>query len=274
MDRTKVAKTDNLVDAKLKASFIECRDEWQKLNDRANSAAAKRRQYQKEIKEHGFSVQQIKISLLLQTPEGEAEFKAEMANRLLAAAYSDADIGDQLSLFLDGDRTPAVDRAYKEGQTMAMKNEAAVPKYDPSTPQHAAFMEGYHAEQERQVKSGIGKLDAKAAKANKSGKKVTAKPAKGTGKRGRPKKAAEPDLLEAAGEPAESRLITKQEKADRAAALAQAKAREAKEAKDSGPPRKPAAAPVTRASLAATKAQAKEDAESYFSRSAETKGSA
>jgi hypothetical protein len=87
----------------------------------------------KEIKESGFSVEQIKISLQLQTPEGEAEFKALMANRMLAAAYSDAAIGEQLSLFLEGDRTPLVDRAYKEGQTAAMKNEAAVPKYDPST---------------------------------------------------------------------------------------------------------------------------------------------
>ncbi len=240
----KVAKTDNIVDAKLKATFLEMRDHFQTLNDRANGAAAKRRQYLKEVKEAGYSLQQIKISLLLQTPEGEAEFKAEMANRLLAAAYSDADIGDQLSLFLDGDRTPAVDRAYKEGQSSAMKNEAAVPKYAPDTEQYRAFMEGYHDEQGRQVKSGIGKLDAKAAKANgkggkaakapKAAKPAKAAPAKPPGKRGRPP------------------------------GPAKAKAAD-------GPPRRPAAVPVTRSSLAAAKASAKpdaDDADSYFSKTA------
>lgn len=259
MART-AAKTDNIVDPKLKKSFIECRDHWQTLNERANSAAAKRRQYQKEIKESGFSMEQIKISLLLQTPEGEAEFKAEMANRMLAAAYSDAAIGDQLSLFLDGDRTPAVDRAYKEGQTMAMKNEAAVPKYDPSTPQHAAFMEGYHAEQERQVKAGIGKLDAGKGK----GAKASAKVARPAGKRGRPPGSGKkgPNADPPAG--SERTLIPKVEKEAKEAARAP---------KPSAPPRKPTVAPVTRASIAAQKAAAKDEADSYFTR-AEPKGNA
>lgn len=260
MARSKVSKNDNQIDPKLKRTFIEMRDQWSSLNDRANSAAAKRRQYQKEIKESGYSMVQIKISLSLQTPEGEAEFKAEMANRLLAAAYSDADIGDQLSLFLDGDRTPAVDRAYKEGQTRAMQNKTLECSYAPETDQYAAFVEGYHEEQARQVKAGIGKLDAKAAKANKAPK--SGKVAKPKGKPGRPpKKAAE---APAAG--SETRLITAAEKAAKAAAAAP-KA-------DAGPPRRPAAAPVTRASLAAQKAAVREEADSFFTRSPKVAGNA
>lgn len=239
MARAKIAKNDNLVDPKLKKTFIEMADYWKGLDDRAKSAAGKRRQYEGEIKSAGYSMMQVKIRHLLQTPEGEAEFKAEMANRLLAAAYSDADIGDQLSLFLDGDRTPAVDRAYKEGQTCAMKNEAAVPKYDPNTDQYNAYMQGYHDEQERQVKGGIGKLDAKAAKANKvpkAGKPAKAKPvkaaapAKPAGKRGRP-----PGPAKAKG--------------------------------DDAPPRRPTAQPVTRASQMAAAAAAPDDDDSYFSKS-------
>jgi hypothetical protein len=249
--RSKVAKNDNLIDPKLKKTFIEMRDHWQSLNDRANSAAAKRRQYQKEIKESGYSMTQIKISLSLQTPEGEAEFKAEMANRLLAAAYSDADIGEQLSLFLDGDRTPAADRAYKEGQTCAMKNEAAVPKYAPDTDQYQAFMQGYHDEQGRQVKAGIGKLEGAPKGAKKAAK---AAPAKATGKRGRPKGSGK----KAAPEASETRLITKAEKEATAAARVP-KTTDA-------PPRRPAAAPVTRATLAAQKEAAREEADSYFSK--------
>ena len=261
MARSKVSKNDNLIDPKIKKTFIEMRDHWQTLNERANSSAAKRRQYQAEIKESGFSMQMIKDSLRMATPEGEAEFKAEMANRLLAAAYSDADIGEQLSLFLDGDRTPAVDRAYKEGQTAAMKNKALECAYAPETDQYAAFCEGYHEEQARQVKAGIGKLDAKAAKANKAPKKP-AKATKPTAKRGRPaKKAAE---APAAG--GETRLITAAEKAAKAAARAP-KA-------DAGPPRRPAVAPVTRASLAAQRTAAIEEADSFFTKSPKVAGNA
>ena len=250
----KVTAAHNLIDPALKKTFIEMRDQWVILNDRANSTAAKRRQYQKEIKEAGYSMSQVKISVLLQTPEGEAEFKAEMANRLLAAAYSDADIGEQLSLFLEPDRTPAVDRAYKEGQSCAMRNEAAVPKYDPSTPQYTEFMRGYHDEQERQVKAGIGKLEAKAPKADKP-----------KGKRGRPPGPAKKAAAEPAAAP-ERVLITRAEK--------DAKAITRILKGDSGPPRKPVVEPVTRASLAASKAKAKEVADSYFSKSSDTKGSA
>lgn len=258
----KPAKLLNLVDAEQKKLFIEMRNHWKGLDERANSAAAKRRQYQNEAKSAGFSVNMFKDSLMMATPEGEAEFKAAIANRLLAAAYSDADVGEQLSLFLDHDRTPAVDRAYKEGQSRAMANKSLECKYDPSTEQYRAFVDGYHEEQGRQVKAGIGKLDAKSAAANKKGGK--AKPAKATakpaGKRGRPKKAA----AEPASAPT-ARLITKAEKEAKAAARAP-KA-------DAGPPRRPVAAPVTRAALAASKAAVKDEAESYFTK-AEPQGNA
>lgn len=243
MVRSKAAKNDNLVDAKLKKTFIEMADHWKTLDDRAKSASGKRRQYEGEIKSAGYSMMQVKIRHLLQTPEGEAEFKAEMANRLLAAAYSDADIGDQLSLFLDGDRTPAADRAYKEGQTAAMKNKAMTCEYAPETDQYAGFVQGYQDEQSRMVKAGIGKLDEKSAAANKAGKngkggkgpkavkKAAAAPAKPAGKRGRPPGPG------------------KAKSAD-------------------SPPRRPSAAPVTRAGLAAAKASAPaDDADSYFSKS-------
>jgi len=182
-----------------------------------------------------------------------------MANRLLAAAYSDADIGEQLSLFLDGDRTPAADRAYKEGQTSAMKNEAAVPKYAPDTDQYAAFMQGYHDEQGRQVKAGIGKLDAK--KPGRAAK--TAKVAKPKGKRGRPPKPKGPNAEPPAG--SERTLIPKAEKEAKAVARAP-KATDA-------PPRRPTVQPVTRTTLAAQKAAQREEADSYFSK-AEPKGNA
>ena len=262
---SKKPKVHNLVDPDLRNLFLVHRDKYALLKEKMDTASNNLRTYVKTIKGDGFSVMQIKDAIWMSTPEGEAEFKAEMANRMLAAAYVGADIGEQLSLFLDEPRVPATDRAYKEGQAAAMRNEAAVPKYDPSTPQYKFFMEGYHDEQGRQVKAGIGKLDAKEAKKNAKGSKTkTAKVAKPAGKRGRPAGSGKKANGEASAG-AETRLITKAEKEAKAAAAAQ-KA-------DAGPPRRPAAQPVTRASLAAQKAAAKEEADSYFSR-AEPKGNA
>ena len=262
----KASGSNLLVDPEKKKEFIEARDHWVGLESRANSAVGKRRQYEGEIKKLGFSMRQIKDSVWLSTPEGEAEFKAEIANRLLAAAYSDADIGEQLTLFLDHNRTPAVDRAFKEGQSSAMKNEAAVPKYDPNTEQYRAFMEGYHEEQSRQVKAGIGKLEAKKPeKGSKAAKKAKSVPSASGKRRGRPPKAAKgPNADPPAG--AERTLIKKADKEAKAAARAPRT--------DAAPPRKPVAAPVTRGSLKAEKEAAKENAESYFTRSTEPAGNA
>lgn len=264
MARPKASKLDNIVDPKIKKQFIEMRDHWSELNERANKSAAKRRQYQAEIKQAGFSMQQIKDSIQLSTPEGEADFKAAIANRLLAAAYSDADIGEQLSLFLDVSRTPAIDRAAKEGQTQAMQNKPLNPPYDPSTEQYTAFVDAYHEEQGRQVKAGIKKLDDKKAAENaKAGRKGAKKaaPAPSGKKRGRPPK----KVAEATEAAPVTRLITKAEKEAKAAARAP-------KGEDS-PPRKPPAQPVTRASLAAQRAAAKDEAESYFTK-AEPAGNA
>jgi hypothetical protein len=64
-------------------------------------------------------------------------------------------------MFIDSvDRTPAVDIAADEGTKDAMEHKVAKPKYDPSTPQHAAYLTAYHDEQARQLKAGIGKLDS------------------------------------------------------------------------------------------------------------------
>jgi hypothetical protein len=244
-------KANTLVDPANQKLFLEMRDMWEGLRSRAETASGKRRQYEGEAKKAGFTVAMFKDSLRLATPEGEAEFKAEIANRLLAAAYSSADIGDQLSLFLDHNRTPLVDRAFREGQKCAMENKAAVPKYDPSTEAYSAFMEGYHDEQGRQVKAGIKKLETKPEKGGKGGKKGQ-EAAAAPKKRGRPAGSG---------------------KGAKAAPAARGKA------KDDAPPRKPRAEPVTRASLARARQASEMDdsAEpegSYFSKSTPAAGNA
>ena len=249
----KTTKAHNLIDLSLKESFLVHATAFERATAKVKAANKILAEVKKTAKTDGFTVPQIKFALQCQTPEGEAIAKSLIASNLLAAAYMDADIGTQFTLFLEPDRTPAVDRAYKEGQSMAMKNEAAVPKYDPSTPQHAAFMKGYHEEQERQIKTGIGKLEAK-------------KPVKAAkGKRGRPKGSGK--KANGGAEKAPERVLIKA--ADKAAKAA---ARAPKQ--DTAPPRRPTVEPVTRASLAAQKAEAKVEAESYFTRQTKTDGTA
>ena len=254
----KTTKAHNLIDLSLKEAFLSHATAFERATAKVKAATKSLNEVKKAAKTDGFTVPQIKFALQCATPEGEAIAKSLIASNLLAAAYMDADIGTQFTLFIEPDRTPLTDRAFKEGQTAAMKNETANPKYDPSTEAYRLWMDGYHAEQERQVKAGIGKLEAKAPKADKKAPKSD-EPAK---RRGRPPK---PVAAEPAAAP-ERVLITKGEKDAKAAAKAPAA--------DSGPPRKPVAEPVTRASLAAAKSKAKEVADSYFSKSSDTKESA
>lgn len=253
MAKDKNAQKGNaLVDPEMKALFIIHRDKYADLKSKLDKASGNLRAHVKTAKSDGFKLQQIKDSILLSTPEGEATFKADIANRLLAAAYSDASVGDQLGLFLDAPEMPSIDRAYREGQSDCMGNKTANPAYAPDTAQYERYMLGYHEEQERQVTKGIKKLDAAKAAENAGAAPDAPK------KRGRPAKSSE----EAADAP-ETKLITKAEK--------EAKAAEKAAQADAAPPRKPKAAePVTRASLAAQKAKAKEVADSYFSLAKDT----
>lgn len=245
---SKQSKAHNLIDLSLKASFLPHAAAFERATAKVKAATKTLNEVRKAAKNDGFTVAQIKFAIQCSTPEGEAIAKSLIASNLLAAAYMDSDLGTQFTLFLEPDRTPITDRAYQEGQSAAMKNVAAVPKYDPATEAYKFFMQGYHDEQGRQVKAGIGKLDAKAGNGKgasaspksgkKKGAKAAAKGAKSAGKRGRPPgsgKGAAP--------------------------------------KDDAPPRKPAAAPVTRASLAADKAKGKDAADSYFTK-AEPQGNA
>lgn len=257
-------KHHNLIDPVIRKDFLERRDHWKALDDKyreimakAKKVAKDRKQYEQEIDRAGFSMSQIKVSLAVLTPEGEAEFKARIANEMLAAAYAGAEVGEQLSLFFEPDRTPAIERARHEGELAAMEGKAHAPPYDASVPQYKAWSEAFYAEQERQVLAGIKK------------KETDDKPAKGakaaTGKkRGRPAKAKGPNADPPAG--SERTLIKKADKEAKAAAKA---------LKDAEPTRtKPAVAPVTRATLKQQREAAREEAESYFTRSTEPAGNA
>ncbi len=148
------------IDQQMRALAILHRDKYAKLAAIKSKADRELRELGKTIKEDGLTVRQIKLMIELSTPEGEAAFRMSVADDLRAAQFQGSAIGAQLALFLEPDRTPAVDTAYDLGTHDCSEGKTCRAPYDPSVPQYASYMRGFQDEQERLIKSGIKKLDA------------------------------------------------------------------------------------------------------------------
>lgn len=153
------AAGSNTMDPDLRALFLKNKDDYAKAMQKLGTAQSAVRALGKVIKSDGFTIRQIKLAIQLESPEGEAEFRAMVASDLLAAQYAGSPVGSQLSLFLEPDRTPAVDRAYQEGVRDCIEGKAARSPYDPSLPQSQSYLTGFADEQERRLKAGITKLE-------------------------------------------------------------------------------------------------------------------
>ena len=149
----------NSVDPDTRALFLKDKSDYLAATAKLGKAQQAVRALGKTIKSDGFTIRQIKLSIELDTPEGEAEFKARIADDLRAAQYSGAPIGAQLTLFIEPDRTPSVDMAFDEGTKDCMEGKTANPRYAPETAQYRRYLEGYHAETERRVTGGIKKKE-------------------------------------------------------------------------------------------------------------------
>ncbi|MFG1245750.1 hypothetical protein [Xanthobacter flavus] len=93
------------------------------------------------------AVDDIKLSIQLETPEGEAEFKEEMDRKARVARWKGLPIGMQASLFVE-DRTPGDERAFGEGKRAGMAGKERRAPYDAATSQFRKWLEGYDAGQE------------------------------------------------------------------------------------------------------------------------------
>lgn len=148
-------------DPEMRALAISHRDKYAKLKARMGSVQKDFRAFGKEVKSDGFTMRQIKLMVELSTAEGEAAWRMTIANDLIAAQYQGAAIGQQLALFLEPDRTPAVDIGYDQGVQDCMEGKTAKSPYAPSVPQTQSYLQGYADEQERRLKGGIKKLEPK-----------------------------------------------------------------------------------------------------------------
>jgi hypothetical protein len=93
------------------------------------------------------AVESIKDKIKMETEEGQAEVKAQIERQLRVARWMGADVGTQFSMNLEVDRTPAEDRAYDDGKRVGLAGGPCNPPHDPSVPQYAKWMGGFHAGQ-------------------------------------------------------------------------------------------------------------------------------
>ena len=89
------------------------------------------------------AVGDIKLAIEAETPEGEAAIKARMESQARLLRWLGLPVGEQGTLF-PTDLTPAVDKARADGKRAGFKGETCSPPHDPSVPQHAAWIEGWH----------------------------------------------------------------------------------------------------------------------------------
>lgn len=141
------ARSNPDVDTEAKALFLRALPKIADLKAKLNTANANLRNAYKAAKADGFLKGDFDVAFQIQGAEGEKAKKAAIARELTIAKWLGCDLGSQLDLFVEDSRVPAVDRAFNEGQTASMKNEAAKPSYDPSTEQYRQYMAGFHEHQ-------------------------------------------------------------------------------------------------------------------------------
>jgi len=148
----------NDTDEQNRALFLHHLSKVADLKDKVAKATANLRNAYKTAKADGFLKVDFDCAFEIQAADGEKKKKAAIARNLQIARWLGCDLGAQLDLFSQDERVPAEDRAYEEGKTDSMSGKSAKPSYDPSTPQHGRYMQGYHDATEIRVKSGITKL--------------------------------------------------------------------------------------------------------------------
>jgi hypothetical protein len=135
---------NRLDDAQIKALHFIHVGEYERALKVKRDADAAFKNACKRIKSENGSVDGIKLTIELRTPEGEARFKAQEEERLRIALWNGLAIGAQPSFF-DVDRTPAVDKAKASGAIAGMNDEPCSPPYsDVGSPQSHAWVEGWH----------------------------------------------------------------------------------------------------------------------------------
>jgi hypothetical protein len=141
------------------AGFLHHRSSWNGLQAKKKALEKIEKDVKAALKADGYLVQEMVVADQLATLKGELKVTGDVRLRLRVAKWIGHPMGAQMDLFAQVDRTPAVDKAREDGKRAAMEHKRASPPHAPGVPQYTAWLEGFHAEQERQVKAGIKPLN-------------------------------------------------------------------------------------------------------------------
>lgn len=94
------------------------------------------------------AIDDIKDLIRLETPEGEAAFKALAGRMIRVARWANMDVGFQGSLFPTVDRRDAEKKAFNEGKKAGLEGKSKQPPHHTGVPQFEAWMRGWEAGQE------------------------------------------------------------------------------------------------------------------------------
>ena len=109
---------------------------------RKDRAAADLRNVCKLIKAEGGTLEAIKLSVKLQSPEGEKAVRLQIEEMIRIARWMGASVGYQMEMFED--RRPATDRAYDDGKVAGLSGQIRKPPFsEPSLPQYQRWLEGW-----------------------------------------------------------------------------------------------------------------------------------
>lgn len=153
----RAASKNHPLDPQEKALFHHHLPKVEAQRKKVATAVSDLRTLYKTAKADGFAKSDFDFAIEMRDAEKEKRAQAAIARQLVIARFMDAKLGDQLDLFLEDARIPATDKAYEQGQSDSMKGVTAKPSYAPESPQHQAYMKGYHDDQESRIKGGIKK---------------------------------------------------------------------------------------------------------------------
>lgn len=145
-------------DADLREAFVSHVSKFRAATAKLETARKGLREVKAELRMVGFTVAQIEVAILLDTPEGETKIRNQIAANIRAARWMGSSVGTQFTFDLDTpDRTPSVDRAKDEGVRASMEGASRQPPahYHPGTPQYGAWFTGYDEHQTARIRGGI-----------------------------------------------------------------------------------------------------------------------
>lgn len=156
----KVAKghnSENRTFDELRESFLGHRSAWAVAQAKMKTATKLLAEVVATAKADGFTKKELVMADTLTGLGGEATIKAEVTTRLRVARFLGLAMGNQMDLFAEPDRTPAVDQARDDGKMASMEDAPCKPPYAPNLPQYKAWMDGY--QDHRATMLGRGKKD-------------------------------------------------------------------------------------------------------------------